>query len=61
MANTIRIKRRAVGGVSGAPGSLENAELAYTEVDDILYYGKGTSGAGGTGGIGLAIVITYFV
>ena len=49
MANTIRIKRRAVGGVSGAPGSLENAELAYTEVDDILYYGKGTSGAGGTG------------
>ena len=49
MANTIRIKRRAVGGVSGAPGSLENAELAYTEVDDILFYGKGTSGAGGTG------------
>ena len=49
MANTIRIKRRAVGGVSGAPGSLENAELAFTEVDDVLYYGKGTSGAGGTG------------
>ena len=49
MANTIRIKRRAVGGISGAPGSLENAELAFTEVDDVLYYGKGTSGAGGTG------------
>jgi len=48
MANTIRIKRRAVGGSSGAPSSLANAELAFTEVDDILYYGKGTGGANGT-------------
>ncbi len=48
MANTIRIKRRATGGSSGAPSSLENAELAFTEVDDVLYYGKGTGGAGGT-------------
>jgi len=48
MANTIRIKRRAGGGSSGAPSSLENAELAFTEVDDVLYYGKGTGGAGGT-------------
>ena len=47
MANTIRIKRRA-SGVAGAPGSLENAELAYNEVDNTLYYGKGTGGAGGT-------------
>ena len=47
MANTIRIKRRASGS-SGAPSSLENAELAYNEVDDTLYYGKGTGGAGGT-------------
>jgi len=47
MANTIRIKRRA-SGASGAPNSLENAELAYNEVDDTLYYGKGTGGAGGT-------------
>ena len=47
MANTIRIKRRASGNV-GAPASLENAELAYNEVDDVLYYGKGTGGAGGT-------------
>ena len=47
MANTLRIKRRASGG-SGAPSSLENAELAYNEVDDILYYGKGTGGSGGT-------------
>ena len=27
---------------------MANAELAYNEVDDILYYGKGTGGAGGT-------------
>lgn len=47
MANTIRIKRRATGA-AGAPASLQNAELAYNEVDDILYYGKGTGGAGGT-------------
>ena len=47
MANTIRIKRRASGS-AGAPTSLENAELAYNEVDDILYYGKGTGGAGGS-------------
>lgn len=47
MANTIRIKRRATGS-AGAPASLENAELAYNEVEDVLYYGKGTGGAGGT-------------
>lgn len=48
MANTIRIKRRSSAGASGAPASLENAELAYNEADDTLYYGKGTGGAGGT-------------
>lgn len=47
MSNTIRIKRRA-SGASGAPASLDNAELAFNEVDDVLYYGKGTGGAGGT-------------
>ena len=47
MANTLRIKRRASGS-AGAPSTLENAELAYNEVDDILYYGKGTGGAGGS-------------
>jgi hypothetical protein len=46
MANTIRIKRRA-SGAAGAPTGLANAELAYNEVDDTLYYGKGTGGAGG--------------
>lgn len=47
MANTVRIKRRASGS-PGAPSSLANAELAFNEVDDTLYYGKGTGGAGGT-------------
>ena len=46
MSNSIRIKRRASGGgnEAGAPSSLKNGELAYNEVDDILYYGKGVSG-----------------
>lgn len=43
MANTIRIKRRAAGGSSGAPGSLFNAELAFNEQDNTLYYGYGVS------------------
>lgn len=47
MASPIRIKRRA-GGAPGAPESLLNAELAFNEVDDTLYYGKGTGGAGGS-------------
>jgi hypothetical protein len=41
MSNTIRIKRRATGD-PGAPGSLKNAELAFNEVDNVLYYGTGT-------------------
>jgi len=48
MANTIRIKRRDSGGAIGAPSTLENAELAFNEADDVLYYGKGTGGAGGS-------------
>lgn len=48
MSNLIRIKRRAVGGAAGAPASLANAELAYNEQDDVLYYGFGTGGANGT-------------
>lgn len=64
MANTLRIKRRATGN-AGAPTSLENAELAFNEVDNILYYGKGTGGAGGTattieaiGGYGAFLTLT---
>lgn len=48
MANTIRIKRRANGGGSGAPSSLANAELAFNEQTNVLYYGTGTGGANGT-------------
>lgn len=48
MPNTFRIKRRASTGAAGAPISLANAELAFNEADDTLYYGKGTGGAGGT-------------
>jgi len=46
MANTLRIKRRTSGSAD-APSSLENAELAFNEVGDVLYYGKGTGGSGG--------------
>lgn len=48
MTNTIRIKRRAAGGAAGAPSTLENAELAFNEQDNVLYYGTGTGGAGGS-------------
>jgi hypothetical protein len=48
MANTLRIKRRAAGGAAGAPASLANAELAFNEQDNTLYYDTGTGGAGGT-------------
>jgi hypothetical protein len=48
MANTIRIKRRASPGASGSPATLLNAELAFNEVDDTLYYGKGLSGGNAT-------------
>jgi len=64
VANTVRIKRRSSGS-AGAPSSLANAELAFNEVDDILYYGKGTGGAGGTattietiGGKGAFVTLT---
>lgn len=46
MANVIRIKRRSGTGATGAPSSLKNAELAYNEADDTLYYGKGSDGSG---------------
>ena len=48
MGNTIRIKRRISG--SGAPtvgSGFANAELAFNEVDNILYYGKGETGGNG--------------
>ena len=45
MANVIRIKR-STGNT--APGSLANAELAFSEGSNTLYFGKGTGGAGGS-------------
>ena len=45
MANTIRIKR-STG--SSAPTTLENAELAFSESNEVLYIGKGTGGSGGS-------------
>ena len=48
MANTIRIKRRATGGGAGSPTTLENAELAFNESTNVLYYGTGTGGVGGS-------------
>ena len=47
MANEVRIKRRSTGA-AGAPSTLANAELAFNEVDNTLYYGKGTGGTGGS-------------
>ena len=48
MANILRIRRRT-SGAAGAPSEIHNAELAFNEVDDTLYYGEGTAGTGGTG------------
>jgi len=48
MANILRIRRRT-SGAAGAPSEIHNAELAFNEVDDTLYYGEGTAGIGGTG------------
>ena len=53
MSNTIRIKRRANGGGAGAPSTLANAEMAFNEQTNVLYYGTGT---GGTGGSATAII-----
>lgn len=45
MPNVLRIKR-STG--SSAPTSLANAEVAFSEGSQILYYGSGTGGAGGS-------------
>lgn len=44
MPNVIRIKRR-ISGVTGTTGlTLVNGELAYNEMDNVLYYGAATGG-----------------
>lgn len=45
MANILRIRRRTTGQ-TGAPSSLYNAELAYNEPGNVLYYGFGDNGSG---------------
>lgn len=45
MANTIRIKRTTT---TNRPATLANAEMAFIEGSQILVYGTGTSGAGGS-------------
>lgn len=45
MSNTLRIKRRALGGASGAPSSLAQSELAWSEVDQSLFIGQGSGGS----------------
>jgi hypothetical protein len=39
-SSTILIKRRKTGD-AGKPSVLRNGELAYNEVNDVLYYGRG--------------------
>ncbi|RAN30622.1 hypothetical protein [Hyphomonas pacifica] len=45
MAITIRVKRRTSGD-AGAPASLKSGELAWNQVDNILYAGFGDDGSG---------------
>jgi hypothetical protein len=45
VATPFRVRRRALGGAAGAPASLLQSELAYSEVDQILYVGQGTGGS----------------
>jgi hypothetical protein len=54
MADILRIKRRYTGGAAGAPTTLANGELAYNEVDDKLYYGKGNNAGQATSIIPIA-------
>lgn len=60
MSDTLRIKRRPLGGAAGPPSSLAIGELAYNEQDGTLYIGRSnstvvpisTAAAGSTGPTG---------
>lgn len=39
--SVIQRLRRRFSGASGPPADLRSGELAYNEVEDVLYYGKG--------------------
>lgn len=63
MASTIRIKRKLAAGGSGAPTSLSNAELAFNENTQTLYYGLGVNAGMATsiiaiGGVGAFMDLT---
>ena len=45
MPQTIRVKRR-VSGLPGAPAALKSGEIAWNQVDDIVYAGFGDDGSG---------------
>lgn len=45
MSNTLRIKRSTS---TSAPTTLQNAEIAYSELSDKFFIGVGTGGAGGS-------------
>lgn len=53
MSRTILIKRRLLG-TSGPPATLKNGELAFNEVDQVLYYGKGNNNGEATSIIPIA-------
>ena len=59
MNNTIQIKRRenTGGALPGAPLSLSGGELAFNEVDKVLYYGYGGGTFNGDGNPGSVIGI----
>jgi hypothetical protein len=63
VADVLRIKRRALGGAAGAPGSLAVGELAFNEVDGGLYIGRSNGSVvqvntGGGSGLNLLSVQT---
>lgn len=58
MPNVIQIKRRIAGGGSGQPNSLAVGELAYSEVDDILYIGISGNNVEVLGGLGAFVNLT---
>lgn len=51
MANIFQIKRRKTGA-AGAPTEIANGELAYNEIDNILYYGGDSNASVKIGGTG---------
>lgn len=57
MPNTIQIKRRT-SGAPGAPSALATAELAYNEVDNVLYIGRSNLTVSAIGGVGAFLALT---